>query len=65
MKKLLQKTEVIPININADQGIWTRVNRKRQEEKSIIDYILTTRGINKPISTIVDEEGRLRVKGKK
>ena len=64
MKKLLQKNELTPININADQGIWTRVNRKKQKEKSIIDYILTSKGINKPISTIVDEEGHLRVKGK-
>ena len=39
-------------------------SQQKQAEKSIIDYILTSRGINKPISTIVDEEGHLRVKRK-
>ena len=64
LEKLLHRTELAPINTNADQGRWTRVNRKKQEEKSIIDYIVTSKGIAKPSVTIVDEEGQFRIKGK-
>ena len=41
-----------------------RLNRKKQEEKSIIDYIIISRGIAKPTATILDEERQFRVKGK-
>ena len=52
-------------NLKTDAGIWTRVNRKKSEEKSVIDYILASPYIAKGIQTlIVDEEGHLRVKGK-
>ena len=51
-------------NLKADTGIWTRVNRKKNEEKSVIDYIFATLYIAKEIQTpTVDEEGHLRVKG--
>lgn len=47
-------------------GLWTRVNRTKPEEKSVIDYTITTKVIVNSIkSTTVDEEGSLRIKGKK
>ena len=45
---------------------WTRQNRNKIEEKSIIDYILTTEKIsNCAKEVIVDEQGLYRMKGRK
>jgi hypothetical protein len=40
LEKLMKETGMIPISTHSDMGLWTRVNTKNQEEKSIIDYIL-------------------------
>ena len=64
-KKIITDNNMTVANLKADAGIWTRVNRKKSEEKSVIDYILASPYIAKAIQTlIVDEEGHLRVKGK-
>ena len=65
LREIFDKNDLTPANLNSNHGIWTRVNRKKEEEKSVIDYILTTEQIVRNIqSVIVDEEGNLRIKGK-
>ena len=41
LSKLIEKTSMVPINLESTTGMWTRVNKNRDEEKTIIDYILT------------------------
>ncbi len=65
LQNLIEETNLTPITTNADHGHWTRVNRCNTNEKSIIDYILTTKEISKYKGiTTIDEEGQLRIKGK-
>ena len=65
LKEMIENNNLITASLNSSSGNWTRVNRKKTDEKSMIDYILTTPGIAKSIQTlIIDEEGHLRVKGK-
>ena len=65
LKDLIANNNLTPINLKPDHGMWTRVNRKKEVEKSVIDYILTTPSVTRNIHTIiVDEEGNLRIKGK-
>ena len=61
------------INMNGLQAIstrnenvkWTRQNRKILNEKSIIDYIITTEGVSNHVNElIIDEKGTYRIKGK-
>ena len=62
---MIENNNLITASLNSNSGNCTRVNRKKADEKSVIDYILTTPGIAKSIQTlIIDEEGHLRVKGK-
>ena len=64
--EIMDNNDLTPANLNSNHGIWTRVNRKNAEKKSVIDYILTTEQMARNIqSVIVDEEGNLRIKGKK
>ena len=45
---------------------WTRQNRNIPEEKSIIDYVITTESMATHINeVIIDEQGTHRIKGKK
>ena len=65
LQTIIEDNNLIVANLKADAGIWTRVNRKNNKEKSVIDYILTTPYVANNIQTlIVDEEGHLRIKGK-
>ena len=62
----IQNTGLQPMSLEAKTGIWTRVNRNNQTEKSIIDYILPTPQVAKQRkSIIIDETGNLRMKGRK
>ena len=45
LEKLMKDTALIPITVNQDGEMWTRVKRKNTDEKSVIDYILTTEKI--------------------
>jgi hypothetical protein len=50
---------------NQHQGTWPRVNRKNQNEKSVIDCIMMTASINEKImESAIDEEGLYLIKGK-
>ena len=65
LREIMDNNDLTPANLKSNHGIWTRVNRKNAEEKSVIDYILTTKQIARNTqSVIVDEEGNLRIKGK-
>ena len=65
LREIINNNNLKPANLEANHGIWTRVNRRNDAEKSVIDYILTTDQIASNIQTIiVDEEGILRIKGK-
>ena len=62
---MIKESNLTPVNLMADYGIWARENRQYTTEKSVIDYIMATPLISQSIQTvIVDEKGHLRVKGK-
>ena len=66
MAEFLQNTGLQPMSLEAKTGIWTRVNRNNQTEKSVIDYILATPQVAKQSKNIIiDETGNLRMKGRK
>ena len=66
MEKMMDTTGMIAVSLQATKGNWTRVNRNNPQEKSIIDYVLMTPGIAKNTTEIIiDEEGTMRLKGKK
>ena len=66
LQDLIDNTQLTPITTKADYGFYTRVNRNDPNEKSMIDYIMTTASIAKNVSsTIIDEDGAHRVKSKK
>ena len=55
-----------PSSLYADKGLWTRVNRNKPTEKSVLDYILTHNNLKDQVkSLIIDEEGDLRIREKK
>ena len=63
--QLLKVTKLIPANIQDNNNKWTRVNRHNPNEKSIIDYILISEGIQEMKHDIyTDEEGLLKIQGK-
>ncbi len=65
LQQMINRKKLEVTNINPQKGLWTRVNRNNPNEKSVIDYIVTTRGIHERMgATIIDEEGSLRIKGK-
>ena len=65
-QELITDTNLIPISLKADRGIWTRVNRNNPNEKSIIDYILVDRKTAIEVEEIiVDEIGTHRLRGKR
>ena len=54
------------ISLKANRGLWTRVNRNNPLERSVIDYIIGTKEIAEAVEWIeIDEEGTIRIKGKK
>ena len=54
------------MSLKSDRGDWTRVNRTNPSERSIIDYLIGTQKIAKQVSWLeIDEEGSIRIKGKK
>ena len=63
MKEFLQETRMVAINGKSITGKWTRVNRKRPTEKSVIDYIVTNQeGDNITYDLEIDERGTKRLK---
>ena len=65
LETLIKNTDMKPISVSIKEQLWTRVNRKRPNEKSVIDYILVTEGIEKKATDIhIDQQGLYRLKGK-
>ena len=65
LQQLIENTDLITVSTSPDIGIWTRANRKKDTEKSIIDYILVTPTMaSNKVAMVIDETGELRVKGK-
>ena len=65
LQELIDVMEMEPISLKSTEGTWSRENRKNKNEKSIIDYILTTKPITKNVTqNIVDEKGTYRISGK-
>ena len=66
LQNLIKTNKLQPVTTRKENVKWTRQNRNNPEEKSIIDYIITTEGIANHINEInIDEEGTYRTKGKK
>jgi len=64
LRRMLNSTEMEPINLRSLTGLWTRENMKNPQEKSTIDYILTCERTTPMVKHIeVDERGSLRMKG--
>jgi len=65
LQDVIDNTKMIVPSIENTPLRWTRVNRRNSEERSVIDYILTSQEVTPMIEEIcVDEEGILRLKGK-
>ena len=61
LQEMIKESSLHPISLDATQRMWTRQNRKKTEEKSIIDCVLVTEQIMKnKTEMIVDEEGHLK-----
>ena len=64
MQQMINTTGLTPVTTEPDIGTWTRVNRNKTEERSIIDYFLVDKQIQKHIETVeIDEQGVRRPKG--
>ena len=65
LEKMMKQTTTTPVSINQHGDIWTRVKRKNTQEKSVIDYVVTTDQIAQQIQEInVNQSGLYRLKGK-
>ena len=65
MQELIQDSNMHVTNSNVTKGVWTRENRQKTDEKSIIDYLIITKeNMDKIHEMEIDEEGSLRIKGK-
>ena len=50
---MIDMTQLHPVTIKPDWGRWTRVNRHKPDEKSIIDYVLTSKEITRNVSWVM------------
>ena len=66
MEEFLKDTKMEPVNHRSTTGKWTRVNRKRPSEKSVIDYIIANQeGQTITLDLEIDEKGTKRLKSTK
>ena len=64
LEKMLEDTKTIAISTYSKTGLWTRVNTKNPEEKSIIDYIIIPEEDANLVTNIeVDESETYRITG--
>ncbi len=65
LQSVLEEAESIALNTKENICEWTRENRKKPDEKSIIDYVIVSRKTEAKIKdTKVDIAGTHRLKGK-
>ena len=63
MENLMDQTKMEPVNDKSSTGRWTRVNRHRPSEKSVIDYIIANQeGRERIFEVEIDEVGNKRLK---
>ena len=63
MEEFLHDTRMDQLNKMSSTGKWTRVNRKRPSEKSVIDYVITNQeGQDITYDLEIDEAGTKRLK---
>ena len=72
LQNLIDKRKMAAPNIDPTKMItgqqtpWTRVKRLKPSERSIIDYILTSKSLNNNIEEVsIDTEGEIRLRGQK
>lgn len=64
LQQMMDNTGLKPVSTKPNIGLWTRVNRNKTEEKSIIDYIITERTIARNIEYMeIDDKGIRRPSG--
>ena len=64
LEKMLEETGCIAISTESKTGLWTRVNTKNENERSIIDYIIIPKEETQYVTSIeVDEEEVYRITG--
>ena len=66
LEEVLKQTNTVTVNTRKEHtGMWTRVNRKNPNEKSVIDYIITSKALSDQIiESSTDETGVLLIQGK-
>ena len=63
LRELMLATNLEAVSLMSEQGMWTRVNRARTEERSIIDYVVADESAKKHITKMsIDEEEQYRLK---
>ena len=66
LKNMIEMNRLQSISTRKENVRWTRQNPNNPDEKYIINYIITTKGISNHINElIIDENGIHRIKGKK
>ena len=66
LQALLETTHMRAINISESHvGTWTRINMRNANEKSVIDYTITTDNLNdRIVESETDENNTLNINGK-
>ena len=65
LQEYIKQTNTIILNTTENnQGTWTRVNRKNNCERSVIDYIITSRPLqNRIIDSATDTDNMYKIAG--
>ena len=65
LQEYIKQTNTIILNTTENhQGTWTRVNRKNNNERSVIDYIITSRPLhNRIIDSATDTDNMYKIAG--
>ena len=59
LDNLINNTNTTVVNkLSTHQGTWTRVNRKNNKEKSIIDYIIVSKSIQDKVTESKTDDGQ-------
>ena len=65
LQEYIRQTNTMILNTTENhQGTWTRVNRKNNNERSVIDYIITSRPLqNRIIDSATDTDNMYKIAG--
>ena len=63
LMSMCKETDLTPISAHEKYATWTRVNRKNNQERSIIDYILVENNKEHIVEDLhIDNEGQFKIK---